>query len=112
PEVAAATGVGLQYHSAIRGRKSLRQGAGPERRPFARRGVQENSPRRFNLVAFHLRKIMEVGKLEVQLRSKHGKGPARRLRAQGLVPGVVYGEKLQEPLALVVDPKALQKSLD
>jgi large subunit ribosomal protein L25 len=55
---------------------------------------------------------MEVGKLTVQVRNKVGKGVARRLRAQGLVPGICYGAGLEEPLAIVVNPKALRASLD
>jgi large subunit ribosomal protein L25 len=43
-------------------------------------------------------------------RADRGKNAARRLRRQGLVPGVVYGGK-GENLAVAVDPKALQKVL-
>ena len=55
---------------------------------------------------------MEVGKLTVQLRKGAGKGESRRLRAQGLVPGVCYGAKLDKPIAVTVNPKELKASLD
>jgi large subunit ribosomal protein L25 len=55
---------------------------------------------------------MEVGKLNVSLRTEKGKGYARRLRNQGLVPGVCYGTLLEEPLPIVLDPKALKRALD
>src|SRR5262245_6687408 len=43
-------------------------------------------------------------------RDDRGKNAARRLRRQGLVPGVVYGGKGGN-IAVAVDPKALQKVL-
>ena len=43
-------------------------------------------------------------------RNERGKNAARRLRRQGLVPGVVYGGK-GDNIAVAVDPKALQKVL-
>src|SRR5213596_1030778 len=43
-------------------------------------------------------------------RSERGKNAARRLRREGLVPGIVYGGK-GENVAVAVDPKALQKVL-
>jgi len=46
---------------------------------------------------------MEVGKLTVQIRHDTGKGETRRLRATGKVPGVCYGAKLQQPLAIVLN---------
>lgn len=55
---------------------------------------------------------MEVGKLNVSLRTDKGKGYARRLRSQGLVPGICYGTLLEAPLPIVIDPKALKKALD
>ncbi len=55
---------------------------------------------------------MEVGKLSVSLRHGRGKGPARRLRAHDLVPAVCYGDKLEKPLAITLDPKELKASLD
>jgi large subunit ribosomal protein L25 len=55
---------------------------------------------------------MEVGKLTVEMRKRRGKGVSRRLRAEGYVPGVCYGAGLEEPVALVVQPRALKASLD
>ena len=43
-------------------------------------------------------------------RTDRGKNAARRLRRQGLVPGIVYGGKAGN-LAVAVDPKALQRVL-
>src|SRR5919198_1255498 len=48
--------------------------------------------------------------LAVQARNEKGKGPARRLRAKGLIPAVVYGQKL-EPTHIAVDPAAIQKAI-
>ena len=55
---------------------------------------------------------MEVGKLTVHVRRDLGKGQTRKYRTQGLVPGVCYGAKLEAPLSIVIDPKALKGSLD
>lgn len=55
---------------------------------------------------------MEVGKLTVELREGTGKGACRKLRAKGLVPGICYGEGLEQPLQITLDPKALKASLD
>jgi large subunit ribosomal protein L25 len=43
-------------------------------------------------------------------RDDRGKNAARRLRREGLVPGIVYGGK-GGSIAIAVDPKALQKGL-
>src|SRR5215510_3089658 len=43
-------------------------------------------------------------------RNDRGKNAARRLRRDGMVPGIVYGGK-GENVAIAVDPKALQKVL-
>jgi large subunit ribosomal protein L25 len=58
---------------------------------------------------------MEVGKLTVSIRENSGKGGARKLRAQGKVPGVCYGASVDgriEPLPITVDVKALRGALD
>jgi len=58
---------------------------------------------------------MEVGKLTVTLRDRSGKGGARRLRAEGKVPGVCYGASVDgriEPLPITVDVKQLRGALD
>ena len=43
-------------------------------------------------------------------REERGKNAARRLRREGLIPGVVYGGK-GDNVAVAVDPKALRKVL-
>ena len=45
-----------------------------------------------------------------QSRSGKGKGPARRLREQGLIPAVVYGLQAQ-PTPVAVDPGAVMKAI-
>jgi large subunit ribosomal protein L25 len=58
---------------------------------------------------------MEVGKLTVTLRDRSGKGGARKLRAEGKVPGVCYGASVDgriEPLPITVDVKQLRGALD
>lgn len=53
---------------------------------------------------------METTTLQAEVRASRGKGPARRLRAQGKVPGVFYGPGL-EPTPLTLSPKELEKAL-
>lgn len=53
---------------------------------------------------------MAQTELMVNSREALGKGSARSLRREGLVPAVVYGKNV-EPCALSVDPKALKKSI-
>lgn len=48
--------------------------------------------------------------IEVKSRGERGKGAARRLRREGLIPGVVYG-KGKEPTAITVNPDNLKKAL-
>jgi large subunit ribosomal protein L25 len=50
---------------------------------------------------------VEPAILEGKARSGTGKGPARRLRATGFVPAVIYGPGA-EPVSLSVDPKVLK----
>ena len=45
--------------------------------------------------------------LNVEIREKNGKGVARKLRAAGKLPAVVYGKNL-EPTSVIVDPKELE----
>ncbi len=45
-----------------------------------------------------------------QSRTGKGKGPARRLRDQGLIPAVVYGLQA-EPTPVAVDPAAVMKAI-
>ena len=44
-------------------------------------------------------------------RRENGKGPARRLRATGQVPAVLYGGG-KDPMALSLDPRLLIKAMD
>lgn len=54
---------------------------------------------------------MEVGKLTVNRRNKTGKGVARKLRAQGRLPGICYGTSI-EPITVDLDGRAFRASLD
>lgn len=54
---------------------------------------------------------MEAIALESSLRDANGKGPARRLRAAGRVPAVIYGHGVAEPVSVSLDPKALDAAL-
>ncbi|ACL63497.1 ribosomal 5S rRNA E-loop binding protein Ctc/L25/TL5 [Anaeromyxobacter dehalogenans 2CP-1] len=49
--------------------------------------------------------------LSAQKRTEQGKGPARRLRQQGLIPAVVYGGK-REPTHVALDPATLLKAIE
>ena len=46
--------------------------------------------------------------LEVELREGTGKGVARKLRAAGRIPGVLYGRG-EPPQSVVLDPRALER---
>jgi large subunit ribosomal protein L25 len=50
--------------------------------------------------------------LEAQPREGSGKGAARRLRAKGVVPAVVYGKHLAKPVHLSVDPKSVRAAIN
>jgi large subunit ribosomal protein L25 len=54
---------------------------------------------------------MDFAKVSVEVRTESGKGSARRARAIGKIPGILYGHK-EPPVNLTVDPHALVKSLD
>lgn len=54
---------------------------------------------------------MEAIALETSTRQGSGKGPARRLRAAGRVPAVIYGHNVESAIAVSLDPKALDKAL-
>jgi large subunit ribosomal protein L25 len=54
---------------------------------------------------------MDIGKLEAEVRSRSGKGWARKLRQTGRIPAVCYGPGA-EPISLAVDPRALKLALD
>lgn len=49
--------------------------------------------------------------LNVEPRVRIGKGGSRKVRADGLVPAVVYGKGIDESLTLRVEPKALHKAI-
>jgi len=51
-----------------------------------------------------------VTTLKARVREQQGKGPARRLRAEGQVPGVIY-RRHEPPLAISLDPKALRAAV-
>lgn len=53
---------------------------------------------------------MSQAELTVTQRDASGKGVARKLRAEGLVPAVVYGKGV-EPCAISFEAKALEKAL-
>ena len=54
---------------------------------------------------------MEFSKVSISVRQKTRKGGAHKVRAGGLVPGVLYGHK-EEPVAVSFDENTLLKSLD
>lgn len=53
----------------------------------------------------------EQREITVQTRSLHGKGSARKLRAKGLIPAVVYGGG-GEHRSVSIDPRVLRKVMD
>lgn len=55
--------------------------------------------------------MSEQNIIKGQARDKTGKGVARKLRAEGLVPAVVYGRQLAKPLSVAVSPKELRKAI-
>ncbi len=56
---------------------------------------------------------MEINRatLQAKARDGSGKGPARRLRAQGLVPAVVYGRHQKTAVHIAVDPLAIKQAI-
>jgi large subunit ribosomal protein L25 len=54
---------------------------------------------------------LETRPLTAKLRTGAGKGPARRTRAAGLVPAVVYGPHLEKPLNIAVDAKETKAAI-
>jgi large subunit ribosomal protein L25 len=49
--------------------------------------------------------------LTARVRDGAGKGSARRLRSEGLVPAVVYGRHLEAPVHIAVDPVEVKKAI-
>jgi large subunit ribosomal protein L25 len=54
---------------------------------------------------------MDFAKVNAEVRRETGKGSARRARAAGKVPAVLYGRK-EEPMWLSLDPLNLVRSMD
>ncbi|MDP3938934.1 MAG: 50S ribosomal protein L25 [Deltaproteobacteria bacterium] len=54
---------------------------------------------------------MERSELSVELRTGTRKGVARKIRAKGMIPAILYGHGL-ENVMLAVDPRALMKAVD
>jgi len=48
---------------------------------------------------------LETRPLTAKVRTGAGKGFARRTRAEGLIPAVVYGRHLEKPLTIAINPK-------
>jgi large subunit ribosomal protein L25 len=57
-----------------------------------------------------MEEIMETKALNIELRTKTGKGISRQLRSAGRLPGVVYGKGV-EPTAISLDQRELQKTI-
>src|SRR6056297_312825 len=53
---------------------------------------------------------MERHSIEAELRTETGKGAARKIRRNGLIPGVVYGRG-NDPRSIKVDPLDIEKLL-
>ena len=53
---------------------------------------------------------MEFVKLAATMRQATGKGPARRMRAQGKVPAVIYGKDMVT-VSIAIDPKEIVQAL-
>ena len=67
---------------------------------------------RANLAVYSLQSPTVAGerhKLTVQSRSKLGSAESRRLRKQGLIPGVLYGR--EEPVAIAIAERDLRAAL-
>jgi large subunit ribosomal protein L25 len=50
--------------------------------------------------------------LDAKGRQGAGKGAARKLRSQGMVPAVVYGKHLKAPVHVAVDPKSIRQAIN
>src|SRR5690606_2776061 len=53
----------------------------------------------------------QYGKLTAKVRQSSGKGVARKLRADGLIPAVIYG-KGQGNVMLTLSPRELRRAMD
>ncbi len=54
--------------------------------------------------------MVDVTSLAATARPQSGKGPARAARRDGLVPAIIYGNKL-DPMAISVERKALERQI-
>ncbi|MBK7860475.1 MAG: 50S ribosomal protein L25/general stress protein Ctc [Archangiaceae bacterium] len=50
--------------------------------------------------------------LEAKVREGSGKGSARKARAAGMIPAIVYGKHLEKPLQISIDPKAVKTAVN
>ena len=48
--------------------------------------------------------------LNAKLRNEKGKGPARRTRSEGKIPGIVYGPEI-DPVSIAVDEKVFRSAI-
>jgi large subunit ribosomal protein L25 len=58
-----------------------------------------------------MQKMAEAATLKIEKRDGRGKNEARRLRARGQIPAVLYGAEKGKALEIAVDPKALLRIL-
>ena len=54
---------------------------------------------------------MEIVSVTVEKRAESGKGPARRARAAGKVPGILYGPSQAKAIGLALDEKEFAKKI-
>jgi large subunit ribosomal protein L25 len=54
--------------------------------------------------------MADILTLTAEVRDRAGKGAARAVRRNGLIPAVIYGNK-QDPLMITLEPRQLQKEL-
>ncbi len=50
--------------------------------------------------------------VEAAERNQFGKNAARRIRMRGMIPGVLYGSQVNEPIPVEVDPKRIMEILE
>lgn len=53
---------------------------------------------------------MESVKIEAALRNELGKNKVKKIRAQGLIPGIIYGKEIDQPIPVTLDPRDLLKA--
>jgi large subunit ribosomal protein L25 len=54
--------------------------------------------------------MAEATKVVAKMRDRAGKGGARSSRRDGLIPGVIYGDK-QPPMMIAVEPKSVEREM-